>query len=174
MRCGTAILLLLLLSGFLAAAPARGEAATNRTVETPVPRGTVLHHILWYVPNRLCDVADVVRLRLRAGPGVALNVRATKWAVFYSGEYHAVYAGLPGPRQEPRWPLPCGFEEEKGLSLLAVDATDTLHYEPFYSDSEFTLGIHLGVIGAEAGFDPVELVDLLLGFVFLDIRRDDH
>ncbi len=171
---GTFIFYPLLLAGFLAAGAARADTVTNRPVAPTNGTHTVLHRVLWYVPNRLFDVADIVRLRVRAGPGMALNIRATRWAVLYAGTYHSVYAGLPGPREESRWPLPCGFEEEKGLSLLAVDATDTLLHEPVYSDSEFVLGLHVALIGAEAGFDPVELVDLLLGFALVDIRRDDH
>jgi hypothetical protein len=170
MRRGFTLLPFLL----LACLPPAHTAFGDNTTPAAAPEKTVLHKALWYVPNRLADLADIVRLRVRAGPGLAVNVRATKWAVFFTGEYHGVYAGLPGPRLEPRWPLPAGFEEEKGLALLAVDATDTLRYEPVYPASEFTLGVHVAVAGAEAGFDPVELVDFVLGLILVDIRRDDH
>lgn len=149
-------------------------ADTNSPPASVMSSHPVLKKILWYVPNRLFDISDIFRFRVRVGPGIALNARATKWAVFYSGEYHAAYAGLPGPRLAPRCPRVAGLEQEKGLALLAVDATDTLPHEPRYSNSEFTLGAQALVVGAEAGFDPVEVVDFLLGFVFLDIRRDDH
>lgn len=165
-------LLFALLLALLPRVTAADNGGTNGTQS--VRRHGVLHRLLWYAPNRLADLADIARLRVRAGPGLALNVRATKWAVLYYGEYHAVYAGLPGPRLKPAWPRPAGFEEEKGLVLLAVDATDTLHHEPIYSKSEIAVGVHLAVAGAEAGFDPVELVDFLAGLVLLDIRRDDH
>jgi hypothetical protein len=154
--------------------PITRGADTNAPPASAIASHPILKKILWYLPNRLFDLADIVRLRVRVGPGLALNARATKWAVFYSGEYHTAYAGLPGPRLAPRYPAVAGLEQEKGLALLAVDATDTMPHEPYYSNSEFTLGAQALIVGAEAGFDPVEVVDLLLGFVFLDIRRDDH
>jgi hypothetical protein len=151
-------------------APAEGTNAPPAVATAP-SRG---HRLLWYLPNRFLDLADIVRARVRIGPGLAVNLRFTRWATLYAGEYHAVYLGLPGPRQAPAWPVPAGLEQEKGLSLLGVDATDSLAHEPGYSDTEFTAGAHLLLVGAEAGFDPVEAADFFLGFFMLDPRRDDH
>lgn len=164
-------LAVLLLSLALTAQAVGGDEPTPPAAPPPPSLG---HRLLFYLPNRLCDGLDIVRFRLRAGPGLALHLRATRWGVFYAGGYRAVFAGLPGPRLKPRWPLPFGREEEKGLALLAVDATDTLPHEPIYADSEIAGGLHLAVVGAELGLDPVELADFLLGFFLIDIRRDDH
>jgi hypothetical protein len=151
-----------------------GTPVAVRPPEPRPPPPALLQRALWYLPNRLLDLTDIVRLRVRVGPGLAVGVRATKYATFFAGEYHAAFVGLPGPRQAPGWPVPGGLEQEKGLHLFGVDATDTLPHEPVYSKSEFILGAHLLAAGAEAGVDPVELVDFLLGFVLLDIRKDDH
>ena len=153
--------------------PRPGLAAETNAPPAP-DRVSLTHHILWYLPNRFLDLTDVLRARVRVGPGLALNIHFTRWVNFYAGEYHAVYLGLPGPRVEPVWPLPAGLEQEKGLALLGVDATDTLPHEPAYSDTEITAGAHVLLVGAEAGFDLVEAADFLFGFFLLDPRRDDH
>lgn len=169
--------LTLLLAATLSMLPALPDAAQEAAVPPaipPAPVHSLKHRLLWYLPNRVMDLVDAFRARVRVGPGLALNIRFTRWADLYAGEYHAVYLGLPGPREAPAWPRPAGLEQEKGLALLGVDATDTLPYEPGYSDTEFTVGAHLLLVGAELGFDPVEVADFALGFFLLDPRRDDH
>jgi len=132
------------------------------------------HRILWYIPNRLLDLIDIVRFRARVGPGVAVSVQMTDNANLYAGQYKSVYVGLPGPRREVSLPHPVGFEQEKGLMFMGVDATDDLPNEPGYSSTEFDLGLHVLIVGAEAGFDPVEFWDFLTGFVFIDPVGDDR
>lgn len=168
LACGMASVFLLSPFG------ACGAPTDAAPLPPPAPPPTGLHRALWYLPNRLLDLADIFRLRVRIGPGLAVSARVTQWATLFTGEYHAAYVGLPGPRREPVGLVPAGLEQEKGLQLFGVDATDTLPHEPVYSKSEITVGAQVLVAGAEAGFDPVELVDFLLGFALLDIRKDDH
>ena len=132
------------------------------------------HQMLWYVPNRLLDMADMFRLRLRVGPGLAVNLRMTDFANFYAGRYHTAFIGLPGPRMQPQPRLPVGLEQERGIILMDVDATDDLPYSPHYSPSEFVCGGQFLILGIEAGFDPVEIGDFLSGLILLDPRGDDH
>lgn len=131
------------------------------------------HKILMYLPNRLLDLVDIFRCRLRAGPGLAADARVTIYAANFIGQYDAVYAGLPGPRRAPVLPLPVGREALKGLLVMGVDATDATPYPPHYSDSEMTLGVHALLVGLDLGFDPVELGDFLTGWVMIDIAGDD-
>ena len=130
--------------------------------------------MLWYVPNRLLDMADMFRLRLRAGPGLAANLRLTDFANFYAGRYHTAFIGLPGPRMQPQPRLPVGLEQERGIIVMGVDATDDLTHSPDYSSSEFVCGGQFLILGIEAGFDPVEIGDFLSGLILLDPRGDDH
>ena len=67
----------------------------------------IVHRVVAYVPNRVLDVFDLVRLRVRVGPGFAIGIRATEAADVFAGSYLSVYAGLPGPRSRrlPRLPL---------------------------------------------------------------------
>ncbi len=104
------LMILLLSAGYIACAPCLGHAAeeTSSSVE---PHG-ILHKLVMYVPNRVLDMLDVVRLRARVGPGVALNVRVT--------------------------------------NLAAVL-----------------------LVGLDAGVEPLELLDLVAGLFFIDLRADD-
>lgn len=132
------------------------------------------HQTLWYVPNRVLDLTDIFRIKVRAGPGVAANVRVTDYANFYWGFYNTAFLGLPGPRMGPELRSPLGREQERGILIMGVDATDDLPHEPWYSPTEFNLGLHVLIVGAEVGFDPVELGDFLAGFLLYDIREDDR
>lgn len=83
----------------------------------------VVHTIVFYIPNRVFDLVDVVRVRARVGPGVAGGVRATEAADLYFGSYTSVYAGLPGPRMGREIPLPAGLESKSGVEASLADPT---------------------------------------------------
>ncbi len=147
------------------------EAAKVGKVERPTP--TWGHRLLYYLPNRVLDVVDLFRFRLKVGPGAAVSARATEVVSVYAGSYQAFYVGLPGPRHPYQWRLPVGREQYKGISVGTVDATDENPYEPDYTRSEFDLGLYALIAGAEVGTDPVEWWDLVAGLVMADPRRDD-
>ncbi len=132
------------------------------------------HVLLWYLPNRVLDLLDCVRLRLRAGPGLALEARATCYAANFAGTYDAWYAGLPGPRGAPGWPRLAGRESLRGLIVMGVDATDDSPHPPRVSDTELTVSAQCLAAGAAVGFDPRELGDFLAGWLTLDFRGDDR
>ncbi len=132
------------------------------------------HRILWYLPNRALDFLDMFRVRVRAGPGNAINLRMTDHVNLYAGQYRSVYVGLPGPRRAPTWPRIAGFEQEKGLIAMGVDATDDLPNEPGYHATELVLGAQILLVGADVGLDPLEMADFLGGLIFRDPVNDDH
>ena len=140
-----------------ASAPPRAEAG-------------VVTNILFYIPNRLFDVLDIVRLRLRVGPGISVGVRATKPATLFIGPHMTVWAGLHGPRGKPRLPLPFGFEARSGAQVSVVDLAKSGAY---YGPLEIGLEFQLFLIGPNVGVAPYELVDCLLGFFLIDIQKDD-
>ena len=135
---------------------------------------TVLHRILWYVPNRLLDVADIARARIRVGPGVALNAHVTKVVQAGLGSYMSLYAGLPGPRQQRSPRLPIGVEAYSGGALSVAEASFETGYEPEYSPTEVGAGIHFILLGIDVGVDPLEIIDLVTGIVGVDIGKDDY
>lgn len=131
------------------------------------------HKLILYVPDRVLDVFDMIRLRLRAGPGVSIGARATEYISAYAGSYTSVYAGLPGPRMRPMPKLPIGLESYSGASASVVDATVDGGIGPGYSPSEFEGSFQLLLIGIDVGVDPVEVVDFAGGFFLWDPREDD-
>ena len=130
--------------------------------------------ILWYIPSRGMDFLDIVRLRVRFGPGLAASVRATDYGAFSAGQYDSVYVGLPGPRYPHRVRSPVGRESLKGLILAGVDATDDTWHGPEYGASEFNAGVHLLLVGVEIGVDPLEIWDFLAGWFLWDPIGDDY
>lgn len=131
------------------------------------------HKVLFYLPNRAFDLFDMVRLRLRLGPGLAVGVRATEPLSAYVGSYVSVYGGLPGPRQRRGIPIPVGFESYNGATLSVVHAATGVGLGPDYSPTEIGGSLHLLIIGADVDVDPMEVVDLLVGFFGFDPRHDD-
>lgn len=139
------------------------------TITTP----GVIHRIVAYVPNRILDVLDLVRLRARIGPGFALGIRATEAGDVFVGSYLSVYAGLPGPRCRRIPRLPIGIESNSGVEVSVADATTGLGFSPNYSPTEFGFGFQTLLIGVDLGIDPFELLDLIAGVFFIDLREDD-
>jgi len=132
------------------------------------------HKLLLYIPNRIFDALDIVRARVRLGPGLAFGVRATRLTDLYMGSYASVYVGLPGPRQWPKIPWPAGVESRSGLAASLADATVSgPGTGPDYSATEIGGGVHAVLVGAEVGVDPLEALDLVLGVLFIDISGDD-
>ncbi len=154
----------------LSASPA---AASDAESEQRDDGPGVVHRVVTYLPCRVLDLLDVVRLRARIGPGAAVDVRATEAVDFFIGSYWSVYAGLPGPRGRRFPKLPVGLETLTGIELSSVDLTAGGAPGPGYSATEIGFGVHALVVGFDAGFDPVELADFLTGLFFVDLRDDD-
>ena len=92
----TIILLVLLLASVFALA---GEA------NQPEPSGKSFgHRLLFYIPNRIFDIFDLARIRLRVGSGIAVDARVTKYGDLYAGGYSSLFVGLRSA-DETRHPL---------------------------------------------------------------------
>ncbi|MFT7464981.1 MAG: hypothetical protein ACI9EF_003341 [Pseudohongiellaceae bacterium] len=195
-RLSAVALLLLLLSGCSTPRPAPWQGAdwlastlpglTAEFAPADLPRAlvddedeadddddTVLGTVLWYLPNRFFDVLDIVRARVRLGPGFGLDVRATQLADLFIGSYWSVYVGLPGPRGRVIPVLPAGLETRTGLQVSVVDATLEGFNGPDYGTAEFGLGFQLAIIGVDVGVDPLEIIDFVVGLFTFDIQDDD-
>ncbi len=132
-----------------------------------------VHVVLLYIPNRIFDVLDIVRARVRLGPGFAADIRATELADAFIGAYTSVFVGIPGPRGAPFINWPFGIENKAGAELSVADASTDGRFGPHYGAAEFGLGAQVGLIGADLGVDPWELVDFAVGLLTFDPVHDD-
>jgi len=132
-----------------------------------------VHTVLLYIPNRIFDVLDIVRLRLRLGPGFAFDARATEVADVFVGAYTSVFVGIPGPRGEPFINWPFGIENKVGAELSVADASTDGRFGPHYGAVEFGVGVQAALIGLDVGVDPWEVVDFAVGLLTFDPVHDD-
>jgi hypothetical protein len=129
------------------------------------------HRLLFYIPNRIFDVFDLVRARVRVGPGLAVDARVTKYGDLYVGGYSTLFVGIHGPRTKARIPWPIGFEARAGIK--ATSLADVASEGPAYGYGEVGLGFQAAIVGVDVGADVVEVVDLVLGLFFIDLTGDD-
>jgi len=130
----------------------------------------VLSGILFYIPNRVFDLLDIVRLRVRVGPGISAGVRATEPLSAYVGLHSTIFAGLPGPRGKTKIPWPIGVESRGGVQASLLDLTDSKTY---YDPLEVGLEAQAGIVGFNIGIGVMEIADFVLGFLLIDIQNDD-
>ncbi len=132
------------------------------------------HRLLLWIPNRVFDVLDIVRMRVRVGPGFSASVRATELADVALGGHATVFAGLPGPRNGPQIPWPVGLETYAGLEVSIADiGSEDDRHGPQYGPLEVGAGVQLLLLGLDLGVDPFDALDLLAGIGFLDPKGDD-
>lgn len=133
------------------------------------------HAILMWLPNRVFDVLDVVRARVRVGPGWTLSARATELIDVNLGAHTTVFAGLRGPRGAPRIPWPFGIENFAGVEVSVLDGTQERNeHAPRYGLAEFGVGFQVLIVGVDVGVDVFEVGDFLVGIVFFDPMDDDY
>lgn len=170
---------------YLLLTSARLHSVSAQEVDPREPQGTefaaveeddddrsIPYRILIYIPNRVLDLFDIFRIRARVGPGIGIGVRATELLSAELTSYATLYAGLPGPRQEPTIRSPVGAEmySSAGFSIFSIKTRD---YGPHFSPSEFGIDVQLAIAGASIGIDPVEILDFLTGFVGVEVVEDD-
>ena len=104
-----------------------------------------------------------------------LPVPADDVAHVFVGGHSTVYLGLPGPRGRPLIPWPAGLEENHGASITALkgDPPEPEANAPYYGPGEFGGEFQAGIIGASVGVELMEVVDLIAGIFFVDLKGDD-
>ena len=173
MRRSFAGLRLVLLAALLLASPVRADDAEPPEVDEEREGRGLVHRLVTYVPNRVLDALDIVRVRVRVGPGFGIGLRATELADFYVGSYTSIYVGLPGPRGRVLPRLPVGIESRSGIEVGPVDLSGGLGTGPDYGPAEVGGGFHAVLVGVDVGIEPLEIVDFALGLITLDPLGDD-
>jgi hypothetical protein len=153
--------------------PAPDLASADSALPAQPPQRGAGHMILAYLPNRIFDLFDLARLRVRLGPGVGAGVRATQLIDVNAGLYTAFFAGLRGPRQRVMVPWPFGVETLTGVELGPAEVGGNRAEDPDYSPTEIGASLHPVLLGLDVGVDPFEVLDLVGGLFLLDPRADD-
>jgi len=149
------------------------SSQTQADVQPDRPPRSIGHVLLLYVPNRIFDVFDVLRIRARIGPGLAAGLRVTEPLAFHAGAYKAFWLGVHGPRTKPKVSWPAGVEGRTGLELLTVGTVDETRHGPCYQWDEIGADVQALVAGAAVGVSVAEAFDLITGLLFIDISSDD-
>lgn len=127
------------------------------------------HTILMYVPNRVLDLFDMVRVGVNVGPGIGGQAKATDPIQATFIQRMSVGVGLESLRHLPVY---ASAESAVGLGPLGGDANLGLGW--YQSPTDIRLEAHALVVGAHVAIDPVEIADFLLGFFTVDLRKDDY
>jgi hypothetical protein len=128
------------------------------------------HPILFYIPNRIFDLLDLFRIRVRVGPGISAGVRATKPVSAFVGFHSTLFVGLHGPRGKAEFPWPVGIENRGGAQASLADlAPGNTYYGPLEIGAE----VHPLIVGINIGVEPFELLDFAAGFLCIDFQDDD-
>jgi hypothetical protein len=136
----------------------------------PKAEAGIVRKILFYIPDRVFDILDIVRLRVRVGPGISVGVRATKPVSAFIGTHLTVWAGLHGPRGRLWLPLPFGVEARSGAQASVVDLAKSGCY---YGPLEIGFETQLFLLGPNVGVAPFEVIDFVAGIFFIDLQNDD-
>ncbi len=128
------------------------------------------HPILMYLPNRIFDLLDIFRVRVRIGPGISVGARATTPASVFLGHHNTVFVGLHGPRGKAAIPWPAGTDMRAGAQASVVDLSSK---EVYYGPLEVGLEVQPVIVGFNLGIGVFEVLDFATGFLFIDLQRDD-
>ena len=122
--------------------------------------------VLLWIPNRLADLLDVVKVDAGVGPALGGVVRVTKYGQVGARGFApgSLRVGLMGRR------APVMFESsfEGGVGPAFLESGDRTICE-----GETGVSIDLLIVGGSIGLCWDEVIDLLGGIVLLDPEQDD-
>ncbi len=154
------------------------QRTTTQTTVTQMSQSNEMprkHPILMYIPNRIFDVLDIVRARVRIGPGLSVGARVASIVTVFVGGHSTAYVGLPGPRGKPEVSLPFGLEDNSGPALAPTkENNEKTEKHPYYGPAEIGAEAQVAIVGINVGVEPLEALDFLAGIIFIDLKGDDY
>ena len=151
--------------------------------------------IAFYIPNRILDAVDCFSVNLGVGPAFEARLMFTRYCDIGAGwsggtgkafkDYNRQYGA--GVEEGWYWSLICAGEEEyrmtAGTSLMdmyverqaGIPSPMTRTYNFVNGPRDFwAIGGSLGfILDGNLYIHPMELVDFVLSFFFIDIKSDD-
>lgn len=154
----------------LADAPG-GSSLDQKNIATPqdtiLDEGeqSVFRKVLWYIPNRLIDLVDIIKVDLGVGSAAGATLRMTRYGQM-GGRYIDPASYRLGLRGRS-FPMFIERESEYGF-CGSFEQSSARHVTPLEIGANLDLGL-----GIYLGVSIDELADFFLGFVLLDIKEDD-
>jgi len=124
--------------------------------------------ILLYLPNRILDLLEVVRLGVHVGPGIGLDVRVTRFIQLAADTSADVGVAWQG---RDKLPVVGQIYHTTALGPVRVGAGTGLRYK--HTASETSLVANAGLVGFLAAYDSMELLDFVFGWTTYDLKKDD-
>ncbi len=172
-----------------------GASARNFTDSTETQFDHDLRATLWYLPNRLLDLADVCTLEVGFGAASDLGVQLTGWSNFgwETGSWYLAGSSYPrrwmaGTWEGSDYALGCWAARDWRYSDarepwrsydwvtdgLALVRRSDLAYKRRFLDP-WAVGMHAGLlVHARLMVHPLAFWDFLLGWGMVDPDRDDR
>jgi hypothetical protein len=154
---------------------------------------SILHKIIFYIPNRMLDLADIFSVKLGFGPQASLEIAFTKWFSLggsygdnyfvengynrqYGGGYHGGYDASAGWANWSRnytdytfgYTKPYAITERKGTLIPSPS-------EKVYKNNTidfWKIGFHGGwIVNAGIEIHPVAIANFLTGFFFIRLTN---
>ena len=146
-------------------------AAEQQETEPPPAEGKqrpIIVDILLYIPNRVLDLFDIPRLGVSVGPGLGVDLTATKALNVTLMAKASVGLGFQTFRHLP---VEAAAYSAVGVGPLEAVADPGLAW--YRSDLDFRAELHLLLIGAHVAVEVGEIFDFLAGILFFDPEEDD-
>lgn len=129
---------------------------------------SLLTSALLYVPNRVFDVFDIVRVGVDVGPGFGGSAQVTTAARAAYLNRLSVGVGLQTLRHLP---VKAAADVELGAGPVGGSASPGLGW--YRSPADIRVEVHPLLAGAHVAVEPLEITDLVLGFLGFDLSDDD-
>ena len=140
-------------------------------VEDVVGEPPVILQVVMWIPNRILDALDIVRFGVGAGPGMGVDVRATRLAQVSAMSGMAIGLGWQG-----HWNSPVMTDTRMFLAAGPVTLGST-SLNPVFgwqrTDWEIRAEVHAAIVLAEAAVDLYQVFDFMVGILFFDPGEDD-
>ena len=127
---------------------------------------TVLHKIIFYLPNRIIDLWDILRLDVGLGSSGGVVGRFTRYGQV--GYRYVEPVSFRFGAQGRHVPIFVERYTEKGIGS-DFEQSPNRYVTPY----EVGIGVDALIVGAYAGLSFDEFVDFLGGWILLDPKEDD-
>lgn len=152
----------------------------------------VMDAILWYIPNRLSDLMDVITLEIGAGE-IGADLQLTRYLTFGAGIGQSYMLGWSinnqfGIYQQKGWYFDCFRYRASSIQREPTFGD----YSKIYTSSKsgladvsamfdgnvedpFAIGVRAGCyLNLKFQIHPLELADFIGGLLFIDCPHDDN